>query len=78
MPGFREFMSCPGVAGKVTILEASRLQTYGIAAGILLVLALVAPLFTRGGLTILILVALAVAGISVIRGIVRREAWATS
>jgi hypothetical protein len=52
----------------------SRPTTYGITAGALLVLALVAPLFARGLLTSLILIALVVAGIEVVRGIALREA----
>ena len=54
------------------VLE-NRVTTYGIAAVTLLVLALVAPLFARGWLMSLVLIGLAVAGIEVVRSIVRRE-----
>jgi hypothetical protein len=57
------------------VLE-NRPATYAIAAGCLLVLALVAPLFTRGWATSLVLLALAVVGVEVIRNIVQREAGA--
>ncbi len=55
------------------ILE-SRLTTYAIAAGALLVLGLVAPFFTRGWTMTLLLIALVVVGIEVVRSIVQREA----
>jgi hypothetical protein len=55
------------------ILE-SRPTTYGIAAVALLVLALVAPLFARGWLSALLLVALVIVGVEVVRNIVQREA----
>jgi hypothetical protein len=55
------------------VLE-SRPTTYVIAAVALLVLALVAPAIARGWLSALILLALVIAGIEVVRGIVRREA----
>ena len=55
------------------VLE-NRAATYGIAAVALLILALVAPLFARGWATSLVTIALAVAGIEVIRTIVQREA----
>jgi hypothetical protein len=51
----------------------SRLTTYAIAAGVLLALALVAPQLSRGWLSALLLIGLVVAGIEVVRGIVRRE-----
>jgi hypothetical protein len=52
----------------------NRLTTYAIAAGCLLILALVAPLFTRGWAAALALVVLVVIGIEVTRNIVLREA----
>jgi hypothetical protein len=52
----------------------SRPTTYAIAAICVLVLALVAPLFARGWLTSLVLLALVVAGIEVVRNVVVREA----
>jgi hypothetical protein len=54
------------------VLE-NRVTTYGIAAVVLLVLALVAPLFARGWLMSLVLIGLAVAGIEVVRSVVRQE-----
>ena len=51
----------------------NRVATYSIAAVCLLVLALVAPLFARGWVMSLILLALVVAGVEVIRNIVHRE-----
>ena len=54
------------------VLE-NRVTTYAIAAGCLLVLALVAPLFARGWLMALVLIALVVVGIEVVRNIVQRE-----
>ena len=48
--------------------------TYGIAAGALIVLALIAPLFTRGWAISLALLVLAIVGVETIRRIVRREA----
>ena len=47
--------------------------TYAIAAGALLVLALVAPAIARGWLSALLLIGLIVAGIEVVRRIVLRE-----
>jgi hypothetical protein len=58
------------------ILE-SRWATYGIAAVVLIVLGLIAPLFTRGWAVSLALVVLAVAGVEVIRTTVLREAQQT-
>jgi hypothetical protein len=55
------------------VLE-NRPATYGILAATLLVLALIAPLFTRGWAASLAIVALAVVGIEVVRNIVEREA----
>ena len=55
------------------ILE-NRPATYGIVAVVLLVLALVAPLFARGWLMAFVLIALAVVGIEVTRSIVLRDA----
>jgi hypothetical protein len=52
----------------------NRWATYGIAAAALLVLALVAPLFTRGWATTLVTIALAIVGVEVVRNIVQREA----
>jgi hypothetical protein len=52
----------------------NRWATYGIAAAALLVLALVAPLFTRGWATTLVTIALAFVGVEVVRNIVHREA----
>jgi hypothetical protein len=54
------------------VLE-NRVTTYGIAAVALLVLALVAPLFARGWLMSLVLIALAVVGIEVVRRVVGQE-----
>jgi hypothetical protein len=51
----------------------SRLRTYTIAAVVLLVLALAAPLFARGLLMSLVFIGLAVLGIEVVRNIVQRE-----
>ena len=53
------------------ILE-NRLTTYGIAAVALLVLTLVAPQIARGWVSVLVLIALVVAGIEVVRGIALR------
>ena len=58
------------------ILE-SRWATYGIAAAALIVLGLIAPLFTRGWAISLALVVLAVAGVEVVRRITLREAQQT-
>ena len=55
------------------VLE-NRVTTYALAAGALLVLALVAPAIARGWLSALVLIALIVAGIEVVRSIVLREA----
>jgi hypothetical protein len=55
------------------VLE-NRLATYSIAAGAVLVLGLVAPLFARGWATSLILLALVIGGVEVVRNIVQREA----
>ena len=52
----------------------NRLATYAIAAFALLVLALVAPAVATSWVMALILIALIVAGIEVIRGVVQREA----
>jgi hypothetical protein len=52
----------------------SRAWTYTIAAVVLIVLALAAPLFARGWLMSLVLIGLAVVGIEVVRSFVRREA----
>ena len=54
------------------VLE-NRVTTYAIAAGALLVLALVAPAIARGWLSALVLVVLIVAGIEVVRSIALRE-----
>ena len=51
----------------------NRVTTYALAAGALLVLALVAPAIARGWLSALVLVVVLVAGIEVVRGIVLRE-----
>jgi hypothetical protein len=51
----------------------SRLTTYATAAVVLLALALVAPQLSRGWLSALLLIGLVVAGIEVVRGVVRRE-----
>jgi hypothetical protein len=56
----------------------NRWATYGIAAGCLIVLALIAPLFTRGWAISLALLVLAVAGVEVTRRIVQREAQQTT
>ena len=58
------------------ILE-NRVSTYAIAAGALLVLVLIAPAIARGWLSALVLIALVVAGIEVVRSVVRREASQT-
>ena len=50
-----------------------RTTTYGIAAGALLVLVLVAPQIARGWLSALILIGLIVAGIEVVRSIVVKQ-----
>jgi hypothetical protein len=55
------------------ILE-DRWATYGIAAGFVLVLGLVAPLFARGWVASLVLLALVVVGVEVVRRIAQREA----
>ena len=54
------------------VLE-NRVTTYALAAGALLVLALVAPAIARGWLSALVLVGLIVAGIEVVRSIALRE-----
>ena len=54
------------------VLE-NRVDDLRIAAGALLVLALVAPAIARGWLSALVLVVLLVAGIEVVRGIVLRD-----
>jgi len=59
------------------ILE-NRWAAYGIAVCFLLVLALVAPLFARGWIVTLVMLALAVVGVEVIRNTVLREARQTS
>ena len=51
----------------------NRVTTYAIAAGALLVLALVAPAIARGWLSALVLLALVVAGVEVVRNIALRE-----
>ena len=48
--------------------------TYGIAAGCLLILGLVAPLFARGWATSLVTLVLAIVGVEVVRRTVLREA----
>jgi hypothetical protein len=55
------------------VLE-NRVTTYAIAAGSVLVLGLVAPLFARGWTMSLLLLALVIVGIEVVRNIVLREA----
>jgi hypothetical protein len=55
------------------ILE-NRWAAYGIAVGLLLVLALIAPLFARGWATSLVTLGLVIAGVEVVRNIVQREA----
>jgi hypothetical protein len=55
------------------VLE-NRVTTYAIAVGALLVLTLVAPAIVRGWPSALVLIALIVAGVEVVRSIVRREA----
>jgi hypothetical protein len=52
----------------------NRVTTYAIAAVLVLVLGLIAPLFARGWATSLLLLALVVVGIEVVRNIVLREA----
>jgi hypothetical protein len=52
----------------------NRFATYGIAAVFLLVLALIAPLFARGWIVTLVLLALVIVGVEVVRQIVQREA----
>jgi hypothetical protein len=59
------------------ILE-NRWVSYAIAAGSVLVLALIAPLFARGWVTSLAILALAIVGIEVVRNIVQREAQQTT
>lgn len=55
------------------VLE-SRPTTYAMAAVVLLVVALVAPPIARGWLSALVLIALAVAGVEIVRTIVQRDA----
>jgi hypothetical protein len=55
------------------ILE-NRVTTYAIAAGAVLVLGLLAPLFARGWTISLVLLALVIVGVEVVRNIVLREA----
>jgi hypothetical protein len=55
----------------------NRWAAYGIAAGFLIVLGLLAPLFTRGWASSLAIVVLVVAGLEVVRNIVQREAQQT-
>ena len=55
------------------VLE-NRVTTYALAAGALLVLALVAPAIARGWLSALVLLALIIVGVEVVRNIVLREA----
>jgi hypothetical protein len=55
----------------------NRWAAYGIAAGFLIVLGLLAPLFTRGWASSLAIVVLVVAGLEVVRTIVQREAQKT-
>jgi hypothetical protein len=55
------------------ILE-NRVTTYAIAAGSVLVLGLLAPLFARGWTMSLLLLALVIVGVEVVRNIVLREA----
>jgi hypothetical protein len=55
------------------VLE-NRVTTYAIAAGSVLVLGLLAPLFSRGWTISLFLLALVVVGVEVVRNIVLREA----
>ena len=52
----------------------NRLATYAIAAGSVLVLALIAPLFARGWATTLVMLAFLIVGLEVIRNIALREA----
>ena len=52
----------------------NRVTTYALAAGALLVLALLAPAIARGWLSALVLLVLVVVGVEVIRNIVLREA----
>jgi hypothetical protein len=59
------------------VLE-DRFATYSIAAGAVLVLGLVAPLFARGWTSWLILLALIIGGVEVVRNIVEREATDTA
>ena len=54
------------------VLE-SRPTTYAITAAALLVISLVAPAVATSWLMALLLIALVVAGVEVVRGIVRRE-----
>ena len=49
------------------------MTTYALAAGALLVLALVAPAIARGWLSALVLLALVIPGVEVIRNIALRE-----
>jgi hypothetical protein len=55
------------------VLE-KRVTTYAIAAGAVLVLGLLAPLFARGWTMSLLLLALVIVGVEVVRNIVLREA----
>jgi hypothetical protein len=54
------------------VLE-NRVLTYSLLAGLVIVLALIAPLFTRGWITSLAILVLAVVGVEVVRTIVDRE-----
>ena len=72
----RRGSSCLGRVVSSPVLE-NRVTTYAIAAGALLVLALVARQIARGWLSALVLVGLIVAGIEVVRSIVARESAAS-
>jgi hypothetical protein len=52
----------------------NRVTTYAIAAGSVLVLGLLVPLFARGLTISLFLLALVIVGVEVVRSIVLREA----
>jgi hypothetical protein len=55
----------------------NRPATYGIAAALLLVLALLVPIFAHGWIALLLVVVLVIVGIEMVRNVVEREAVAS-
>lgn len=55
----------------------NRPATYGIAAALLLVLALLVPIFAHGWIALLLVIVLVIVGIEMIRNVVEREAAAS-